>query len=172
MPETNAVEQTSQAQSETPQSWEGYLETQPEPIRELYTRHSQSLLNSVKATRDERDALARQVKELLPKAEKGSDIEKSLVEISGRLEASERRAAFLEDAMRPEVQCKNAKAAWVLASAQELFDKHGRPDWAAIKAEAPEIFGAATANANAGAGTGTPPPASKSMNDFIRAGRR
>jgi chemotaxis protein histidine kinase CheA len=158
---------------EMPASFEEFLEKQDEGIKALYTSHSEALLNTVKATRDERDALKKQIKELAKGQAEGSEARRQLEEMGAQLEKTERRAAFLEDAMKPEIQCKNARAAWLLADAEGLFDKKGNPDWAAIKREAPELFGAPVANANAGQGTQTPPDPHQNMNAFIRkaAGR-
>ena len=170
-------EQPEQAQpenqGETPENFEVWLEGQEAKVKELYNAHSEALLNTVRATRKERDDFAKQIKELAKGQAEGSETRKQLDEMSVRLETSERRAAFLEESLKPEIQCRNAKAAWIVAQADNLFDRKGNPDWAAIKNEAPELFGAATAQANAGTGTATPPPASKNMNDFIRtaAGR-
>ena len=170
-------EQPEQAQTEnqgeTPENFEVWLEGQDAKVKDLYTAHSESLLNTVRATRSERDNLAKQIKELAKGQAEGSEARKALDEMSVRLETSERRADFLEQAMKPEIQCRNVKAAWIVAQADNLFDRKGNPDWNAIKAEAPELFGAVTAQANVGTGTATPPPASKNMNDFIRtaAGR-
>jgi predicted metalloendopeptidase len=159
-------------ESVTPANFEAYLETQTDDVKALYNAHSEALLNTVRATRQERDTMAKQLRELAKQQAEGSDARKQLDELGAKLERTERRAAFLEDA--PSAQCKNAKAAWLLAEAGNLFDKHGRPDWAAIRAEAPELFGQAAANANAGTGTGKTPPSAKNMNEFIRAasGRR
>ena len=154
--------------SETPASFEEFLEAQPEPVKALYNSHSEALLNTVRATRQERDDFAKQIKSLSKGMAEGTDAKKQLEEMSAQLEKTERRATFLEEAMKPEVSCRNAKAAWLLAEAGNLFDKHGQPNWQAIKAEAPELFGIPAANANAGQGTGTPPPPQKNMNDFIR----
>jgi hypothetical protein len=156
-------------QSATPESFDKWLEGQDETIKALYKTHSESLLNSVKATRDERDTFKKQVKELMSKAEKGSELEKSLTDMSAKLETAERRSNFLESAIQPEVQCRNARAAWVLAEAENMFDKRGNPDWTAIKAAAPELFGTPTANANAGRGTQQPPAKQNDMNSFIRS---
>lgn len=109
-----------------------------------------------------------QIKELLPKAEKGSELEKSIAEINSKLEASEKRALFLEQVIDPAVQCRNPKAAWLLAEAGEFFDRKGNPDFTALRAAAPELFGLPTARANAGNGTQAPPNPSQSMNAFIR----
>lgn len=177
MPEeqnTNTDDQTTNEQtSETPASFETWLGTQDETVKKLYTEHTAGLQNAVKATRQERDDLAKQIKDLLPKAEKGSELEKSLTEFSTKLEAAERRAAFAEEASRPETGCRNIKAAYALAVADNLFDRKGNPDWTAIKGAAPELFGSPGTSGNAGAGTNTSPPTG-GMNEYIRraAGRR
>jgi Arc/MetJ-type ribon-helix-helix transcriptional regulator len=157
---------------EIPASFEEFLEGQDETVKGLYNSHSEALMNTVRATREERDNFKAQIKELSKTQEEGSAAKIALDEMSARLELSERRSDFLEEAMKPEVQCKNTRAAWLLAQADNLFDRKGRPDWAAIKAAAPELFGKVVAQANAGQGTDTPPPASKSMNDWIRSGRQ
>lgn len=156
-------------ESQEPANWETWFEAQDATVKELYKQHSEGLLNTVKATRLERDALAKQIKDLAKSQAEGSDARKALDAMGEKLELTERRAAFLEDAMKPEVQCRNPRAAWLLADAGGHFDKHGRPNWTAIKAEAPELFGVAIAQANAGVGTGKPPTPAQNMNAFIRA---
>lgn len=172
---TEQPQQTQeQPQGEKPVDFETWLEGQDASVKELYNHHSEALLNTVRATRKERDDMSKQIKELAKQTAEGSDARKALDEMSVKLEVTERRAAFLEEAMKPEIQCRNPKAAWLLAQAENLFDRKGNPDWNGIKAEAPELFGVPTARAEAGTGTATPPPASKNMNDFIRtaAGRK
>ena len=154
--------------SETPATFEEFLEAQPEQVKALYTSHSEALMNTVRATRTERDDFAKQIKSLSKGMAEGTEAKKQLDQLSSQLEKTERRAAFLEQAMQPEVQCRNARAAFLLAEAESLFDKKGNPDWAAIRREAPELFGLPTANANAGTGTGSPPAPQKNMNDYIR----
>lgn len=160
---------TNQQQTETTQeTWEGWLEKQEEHVRQLFETHVKGLKSTVQATRQERDDLARQVKELASKVEKGSEAEKALMEFSTRLETAEKRATFAEEAGKAEIGCMNPKAAWLIAQADGLFDKRGNPDWSAIKAAAPELFGKPAPRSNAGSGTGNPPPAAQTMNDFIR----
>lgn len=163
---TNNSQQT-QVQSETPATWDEWLNAQPESVKGLYTSHVTGLKNTVNATRQERDELAKQVKELLPTVEKGSKAEAALQELSSKLEAAERKGVFLEEATKPEIGCRNPKAAYALAMADQLFDRRGAPDWAAIKAAAPELFGQPQVNANAGTGTGGKPPQSD-MDTWIR----
>lgn len=149
-------------------TFEAFLAAQPAEVKSLYEQHISGLQNTVKATRGERDALQRELRELSQKAEKGSEAEKRLAEIADRLAATERRAAFAEQAIRPDVGCTNPKAAYALAAADGLWLKDGAPDWNAIKAAAPELFTRPRpADAGAGAGTTQKPPSS-SMNDLIR----
>jgi|JFJP01.1.fsa_nt_gi Arc/MetJ-type ribon-helix-helix transcriptional regulator len=165
---TQAPTTHAQTADATPASFEEFLEAQPEAIRGLYASHSEALLNTVRATRSERDQFAAQIKKLSKGLDEGSEAKRQLDEMATQLEKTERRASFLEQAMQPEIQCKNARAAFLLAEAENLFDKKGSPDWAAIRREAPELFGLPTANANAGQGTAQPPAQRKNMNDFIR----
>ena len=175
MPEDTQTTTSQTAQtpaSETPASFEAWIGTQPENVQALYTQHVTGLKNTVGATRKERDDLAQLIKDLQPKAEKGSQMEKDLQDAQTRLEQSERRATFYEDAAKPEIGCRRPNVAYALAMAESLFDRKGAPDWAAIKQAAPELFGQPGVNANAGAGTQNPPK-TNDMNSWIRraAGR-
>lgn len=163
--------QQGENNEEAPASFEAILEKDPK-IKELYEQHTAALLNTVKATRDERDGLKGQVKDLLAKSEKGSENEKMLTEALQKLEATERRATFVEEAVKPGIDCRNPKAAYALAVTIDAFDKRGNPDWNLLKKEAPELFGKQTPPAHGGSGTEAPPEA-KSINDMIRraAGR-
>lgn len=169
MPDTQEQEKTG----ETPASWESWLASQADDIKALYEGHSKGLLNSVRATREERDGFKKQVDELRARAEKGSDIEKSLEKMSGELEITRRRAAFYEDAGNPEIGCRNPKAAFTLAVSENLFKRDGSVDWMALKDLAPELFGKDIPAGAAGSGT-SQRPAGISMNDWIRsqAGRK
>jgi hypothetical protein len=160
-------------QGATPESFEAWLDTQDEPIKALVSKRFETLEHTVRATREERDGFSKQIKALAKGQAEGSDAKKQLEEMGAQLEKTEKRAAFLEDAMKPEIQCRNARAAWLIAEASDLFDKKGLPDWAAIKREAPELFGQTVAHANAGQGTQQPPSPHQNMNSFIRkaAGR-
>jgi hypothetical protein len=156
-----------------PFKFDEWMATQPAEVKSGYDAHTTGLRNAVQATRQERDALGDQVKDLLKTAAKGSEMEKSLQEFQGKLAAAERRAAFLESATQPGIDCKNPKAALAIAMAGDHFNRQGVPDWSAIKAECPELFGRTIAPGNAGSGTGAPPPAQGGMNEMIRraAGR-
>lgn len=161
--------QTPPPADATPATWDAFLEKQPAEVKALYTSHSEGLLNTVKAVRDERDTFKKQLKDLAKNAEAGSEAQKQLEAMTAQLEITERRASFLEDAVKPEIECRNPGAAWVIAKAQDLFTKNGQPDWKQIKSAAPELFGKVIANANAGNGTQQPPAPKQDMNSFIRS---
>lgn len=155
-----------------PKTWDEYLASLPEEQREtvkgFYTAQNQALLNTVKATRDERDQMASDLRDAAKKAEKGSKAETDLLEQANKLDEANKRADFFAEASGKE--CKNAKAAWALAKSDNLFNKAGLPDWEAIKTSAPELFGPVIKpKPKGGAGAGTDKePAGQSINDFIR----
>ncbi len=151
------------------ETWYGKLDAQQ---RGLFDEHVSGLKTALATERQNRADLSKQIKDLAAKAEKGSELEKQLTDASQRLEVAERRAAFAEEASRPDVACSNVKAAYALAVAEQLFDRHGRPDWNALKITAPELFRKPTVgSADGGAGTNQGPKLD--MNTLIRraAGR-
>jgi hypothetical protein len=160
-----------QVPAKAPATWDEALATLPEPVRALYDAHTTGLRNTVQATRQERDALSGQLTALTKALGKDTPEQAKalLAEMAGQIEATGRRAAFYEEAGKPEIGCANPKAAFLVAQADGLFDTRGNVNWAALKTAAPELFRRPTPAGNAGQGTGTPPPATKSMNAFIRA---
>lgn len=163
---------TPPGQSEPPPTFDAWLGSQDETVKGLIGGRFQNLESALTTERQERGNLAKQVKDLAAKAEKGSELEKQLTTMQNALQVAERRAAFNEDASRPEVGCSNPKAAYALAVADDLFDRQGRPDWNAIKQVAPELFRKpGPGNSDGGAGNGNTPHLT--MNDIIRraAGR-
>jgi len=158
---------------EQPIQFDVWLGQQDEKVKAAYEEHVTGLKNTVKATREERDQFAKELRDAAGKVAKGSEAEKALNDMAAKYEVAERRASFYEEATRPEIGCRNPKVAFALAVADDLFDKKGIPNWTAIKAAAPELFGVAAPRSNAGNGTGSPPK-NESMNDLIRraAGRQ
>jgi hypothetical protein len=157
----------------TPLTFDAWLAAQDDAVKGLLDEHTKGLKSALQAERQQRNDLAKQLRDASKAMEEGSAARTALEEMTGKLEQAERRAQFLEDAMRPDVGCANPRAAFVLAVADDLFDARGNPDWNAIKQAAPELFPKPRPpQGNAGAGTGTPPPTT-SVNDAIRraAGR-
>jgi len=158
-----------------PETFEAFLDAQPAEIQGLYETHTKGLKAALDSERSQRGDLTKQLRELLPKAEKGSELEATLNATMAKLEDAERRAEFLEEATKPEIGCRSKyiKTAYMAAQAEGMIDAKGRVDWLALKAAYPEMFGEPTPKGNAGNGTQAPPAAAISMNDLIRrkAGR-
>jgi hypothetical protein len=155
-----------------PPTFETWYSGLDEQAKTVFDGHVNGLKTALVTERQNRADLAKQIKDLAAKAEKGSELERQLSEASTRLEAAERRASFAEDAIRPEIGCSNVKAAYALAVAEGLFDSKGRPDWAGLKSAAPELFrkpGPGSADGGAGVNHGP----KLDMNSIIRraAGR-
>ena len=156
------------------ESFEAFLEKQPEDVKKLYESHTTGLRNALNSERSSNKDLSNQLKKLAEKADKGSELEKQLSEYASKYEQAERRATFAEDAIKPEIGCTNVKAAFAIAQADDLFRRDGSPDWDGIKKAAPELFQKAGSGAPGKAGAGTDkPPAKEDMNAIIRraAGR-
>jgi hypothetical protein len=174
-------EQAAQGQ-EAPQGeqsadfdFDSWLGEQPEHVRGGYERTTGGLKSALEQERSQRKELAKELKRLGGLAEQGSEAQKALGEMSTRLEQAEQRAAFYEEANKSEIGCSNPKAAFLVAQAEGLFRRSGEPDWAAIKASAPELFGRKTPTppGHAGNGNNAPPTPAAGMNAYIRqaAGR-
>ena len=160
-----------------PANWDEYVATLPEEqktvVEKLYNEKNQTLLNAVKATRQERDTFAAQLREAAKKAEKGSELEGLFTKQADQLDEANRRADFYEAASSKD--CKNPKSAYAIAKVGDMFTKDGLPDWKAIQEEVPELFGKAEKSeklpkgkGNAGSGTGERPAAPTSFSDMIR----
>lgn len=136
-----------------PKSFEEWLSSQDDEVRELYEQHTSGLKSALEKEKEARKSLSQQLKELVPKAEKGSELEQKLTETVSRLESAERRALFAEQANQ--VECVNPKAAYALAVSEDLFDENGQPEWKKIKEIAPELF-RRTAKTDAGVNESAP----------------
>lgn len=152
-------------------TWDSFLATLPKEAQDLYTAHTSGLKNALDAERNEKKTLGQQLRDLQAKAENGSDLQKQLSDLSGKLTAAEKKAGFAEQAVKPEIGCTNPKLAFMVATDGDLFKRDGSPDWDAIKSAAPELFAKAkTPDGNAGNGTGNnQKPSGNSMDDAIRS---
>ena len=169
--------QTDGAQGQgTPQTWDAFVAALPAETRALYDQSVTGLRNTVQATRQERDTLKARVDALVGALDgkEPTAVKQQLTELQTELATANQRAAFYEDAGKPETGCRNPKLAFMVAQSENLFDRRGNPDWQAIRTAAPELFGPVVPAGNAGAGTGNPPAARQNINDYIRqaAGRR
>lgn len=168
-----------ESQTPTPESppedfdFDGWFDKQPAHIQKGYEKRTQGLHSALQSEREQRKELAKELKKLGSEATDATEAKKALGEISTRLEVAEQRAAFYEDASKPEIGCTNIKTAFLVAQAEGLFKRTGEPDWPAIKATAPELFGSRkTPAGNAGSGNGSPPATKGGMNEWIRQAAR
>lgn len=159
----------------TPANWDAVLESLPAGVKALYENHVGGLKNAVQATRQERDALSGKLSEITKALGKDpSEAKKLLDEMTTEVEQANRRATFVQEAVRPEVGCTNPKLAFIVASTEKLFDSRGNADWESIKRAAPELFQKPQAGpGRADGGAGNTQQHQVSMNDYIRraAGR-
>lgn len=148
-----------------PLSFEKWIGSQDEEVKGLLDSHTKGLKTALDAERETRKSFEKQIRELAAKAEKGSEAEKQLSDLSAQLELSNRRASFAESASREGVT--NPKALFTLAAAGDFFDKKGEVDFASLKKEYPEFFKQPIPQGNAGEGQNSQAPVN-SMNDIIR----
>lgn len=172
-------QQTQDAQQQTqdggtPLSFETWVEGQTDEVKALLDNHTQGLKSALESERGSRKDLEKQVRDLAGKAEKGSEAQAELNKLADGLAESDRRAGFYEAAHTAGVS--NLKLAYTVAVQDEMFDRHGEPNFEELKRAYPELFGGkpgGTPPGNAGTGTGSAQPQTVGMNDFIRraAGR-
>lgn len=149
-------------------NYEQWIGEQSEEIKAGIEAHYQGILNTAKATRQERDDLDKKLKRLAKEVEVGSDAEKTISEMRGQLANETKRANFFEGANKQGI--KNAKLAFALANTDNLYTDEGTPDWDKIKENAPELFNAQAINSNAGSGTNQRPAvdSSKAVRDALK----
>lgn len=168
------AEQTQSApeaqQTQTPPTFEAWLESQEETVKGLYAEHTKGLKGALETERGQRKGLEKELRELVKKADAGSEAAQELTKLADRLASEEQRASFYEVAHAGGIS--NLKLAWVAAQQGDYFNKRGEFDLATFRKDYPELFKAPPAPpANAGSGTRGEQPAAAGMNDFIRGAR-
>ena len=139
-----AAQNTPAPASETPpaltcDAWHGSLnDEQRKLIEARFGDDTKSLKGALDKERDESKQLAKQLKDLQGKAEKGSEFEKALNDLQAQLTAANQEKSFILDA--PAKGVSNVKAAYKLAVADGLIDAKGAVDWDALKGAYPELF--------------------------------
>ena len=153
-------------------TFEAWLDSQSDEIKTRFEEGTQGLRSALKSERENARSLSAQLNELKGAAEKGSELERQITALQGKLQESERHANFIDGANG--AGCTNAKAAYKLAKADEtLWKRDGSPDWEALKETAPEFFQRQIkASGNPGSGTNTDPSAGSKMHPMDEAMRR
>lgn len=141
---TPETQNTPPAQGETPQAltwdaWHGSLNDEHRKLIESrFSEDTKGLKGALDKERDESKQLAKQIKDLQSKAEKGSELEKALSDLQAQLAAATQEKQFILDA--PVKGVSNIKAAYKLAVADGLIDAKGEIDWDGLKRSCPELF--------------------------------
>lgn len=173
MPEENGTQDNTQQDqpgtaSETQPTWESILSGLPEEQRAAYETHTQGLQSALKAERQQRQDLAKQLRDASSQLEAGSKARQDLEALQAQLDDAQRRADFATEAGSQGVG--NVKLAYLAAQEFDLFDRRGNVQWDELRKQAPELFRQSQpARGNAGAGTATPPTPAQDMNAYIRA---
>lgn len=143
------------ANEEVKTKFEGWLNGQPDETKGLIQERFSALENTVSATRQERDAFSKELKELSKKLGKDNEATTHIEELTRKLEKTEKKASFVDSAVSN--GCKRPVAAYVLAEADNLYTEDGIPDWNRIKEAIPELFTAQSLSTDAGSGTNKKP---------------
>jgi hypothetical protein len=143
-------------------TYETWVEKQDEIVKEGINKHYEGLLNSVKATRSERDELSKELKKLSKEVEANSEAGKLLGELQAKLSASEKKSNFIELAAKQGI--KRPSAAYAIAISENLFTEEGEPDFEKIREAVPELFTVQSIKSDAGSGTNQKPEASFNSN--------
>ena len=164
---------------ETPdpkEDFAAWLEAQGEDAQAAYEQNIGGLKSALEKEREAAKETSRELRDAVAKLEGVEGADEIRAEFESKLEAAEaqrdaaaRKAAFIVDAVREGVA--DPELAWkAAADNDEVLDRHGEVDFAALKAKHPALFREEKQpRGNAGAGTGstsgdTPPD----MNDTIR----
>jgi hypothetical protein len=127
--------------------YEKWIGEQSEEIKTGIEEHYNGLLNTVKATRQERDELSAQLK----KSKSMDEVKEILVQLDG----ANKKASFMEQAITKGV--KRPGALFSIANAENLYNDKGEPDWEKLHESVPELFGASVSSNDAGSGTNLKP---------------
>ena len=163
-----------------PTSLEEYYAGIPEEdqgwVKNLFDSETKGLQSALNAERQSRKDFEKQLKELKPLAEKGSELEKKLEEMSLASETQakhlEQELEFYRAASREGVT--DLDLAWLAVTKYEVYDSKGKPDFNKLRDNYPALFQKGTVRvplpqANAGSGAGTEVPRVGSMNEWIRS---
>lgn len=155
----------------TPSNFEEWYGTQDQTVKSVVDGHVVKLKNALESERERAGKLKGQLADLKKAVEKGSELEGQIGRLQEELTLTQRRSDFYEEAP---ADLENPRLAWMLATADNLFDEQGHADWEKIRKQAPQIFVTKkTPAGGAGAGRGSTTPAAN-MNTLIRqaAGKR
>lgn len=161
-------------QNAGPESWQAWLQGQPEEqravIARLYDAETQGLKSALRSEREARGGLEKQLREIGKQLDEGSEARKRLDTVASELSAAQQRVSFYENAPG---DLANPKLAWLAAQEIGAFDQRGNANWDAVRSQFPELFKKTAVAAAVNAGSGSAAPKPFDMNTALRdaAGR-
>ncbi|MCE5259909.1 MAG: hypothetical protein LLG44_12770 [Chloroflexi bacterium] len=164
----NTAGGTGGSTNQPPASFEAFMESQSAEVKALYEGHTKGLKSALEAERTQRSDLAKQLRDAASKAEAGSAAQKALQELQAKYEALDRKSAFIEESIKPEIGCADSQLAYLAALEIGAISEKGRADWAMLKERFPLLFRPKTGNASAGVGTQGAPGGKFDMNAALR----
>lgn len=159
-------------ETSVPESWDAYMESQPEPVKALFESHVSGLKSALADERDQRKTFEKELRDVAKQLEDGSDAKAQLERLSQQYEEAERRIAFYETAPADLV---SHKLGWLAATELGAFDRRGNVAWDAVKTAYPELFVQPKRTpppGDAGTGAGNSAPQTFDMNDALRVASR
>ena len=148
--------------------WDAFHASLPDDAKALIEEHESGLRTALNTERDSRKTAEGDLRKVAKKLKDGSEAQTEVLRLADEVAASTKKADFYEDAHGAEVT--NLKYAYIIAEAEDLFDKKGNVDFVAMKKDYPELFTKKKAPpGGAGEGTGGGLPGKKKdMNTILR----
>lgn len=155
-----------------PLVFDTWLGEQPDEVKALLETNTSGLKSALESERGSRKGLEGDLRDLAEKAE--GDQKKALEGMANKIEASDQKSDFYEDAHAAGVS--NLKLAYHVAIDDGMFDRKGNVNFETMKTVYPELFGGKGKPIKSGAGDGhgnNQDPGAFDMNAQIRkaAGR-
>lgn len=167
----NQTETGGGQQTVSAESFEAWLEAQPEEVRALYDAHIQRLKGALNSEREMRSRLEKQLKRIAKGEEIPDAVRQQIEELTTKLSAASRRAAFMAKATEHGAMYPDLLYAAVAEKLQDDADLSDPTLWEGLRKKYPPLFRPASgvvSNGDAGAGGDEPPAPKKSFDDVIR----
>lgn len=170
-------QQPDQGQPSAPpvDTFDTWLAEQHPEYVESFTAHVAGLKNTIGAVRDERDTYRSELEDLRKSVEGNEEATKKIEALQAKVEESQRKEAFVTEAVKAGVKPKLVNLAWAALQGEDgekLVDKKGDIDFDAFKEMYSDLFTStkpAKPPTNGGAGAGQQPQkGEQTMSGWIR----
>ncbi len=163
--DTDGTSGQQQSQQQTPPDFDTWLKAQPDDVKALVENGMKGLKSALTSERQQRQDIERQLREAAAKLDKGSEMQKNLESLAGKMQVMEQQADFYDQAHKLGVN--DLKLAFIVAREESLIDAKGRINFDELKKAHPALFGAAPGPGRVDGGAGKQPPAG-GMNALLK----